>query len=139
MKTKVCPLCKEEKPLDQYHKRPERPCGVKPRCKDCSNAQRKGHYAKEKESGKLRIRGWARQNIDITYEEYSARFIELGGRCEICFDKLPALCVDHNHMTGAIRGLLCTPCNLAISSLKESTEIMLNAIKYIQKYEGKDV
>lgn len=33
---KLCPVCKEWKPLTAYDKRPERPIGVKPKCKSCA-------------------------------------------------------------------------------------------------------
>jgi hypothetical protein len=31
-----------------------------------------------------------------------------------------------------IRGLLCSPCNTGIGALKESKDIMLNAIAYLE-------
>lgn len=33
---KLCPVCKEWKLLSEYDKRPERPIGVKPKCKACA-------------------------------------------------------------------------------------------------------
>ena len=45
-----------------------------------------------------------------------------------------ALTVDHNHVTGQIRGLLCTNCNLGIGNFKDKTELLKNAIKYLEKY-----
>lgn len=64
------------------------------------------------------------------------------GVCKICLggDKrqwrdgrkqfLP-LCVDHNHDTGEIRGLLCNKCNVAIALLGENTDVLHNAIRYL--------
>lgn len=37
---KLCPVCNEWKLLSQYDKRPERPIGVKPKCKVCSKVYR---------------------------------------------------------------------------------------------------
>ena len=138
MKYKVCTKCKVNKPHSDYHSRPERPIGIKPRCKECSNLARKDFYNKDKQSGRLRETIWARQNINITYDEYLSRYNFLDGRCEICKDPHDVLCVDHNHTTGEVRGLLCTPCNLAIENLQESVVIMERAIKYIQQYGGKN-
>lgn len=139
MKSKVCTLCGVEKPVDEYHKRPERPVGVKSKCKSCCNKARKTAYKKDRASGSLRETIWVRQGIVITFAEYSERFAELNGCCEICSDRLDTLCVDHDHLTGQIRGLLCTPCNLAIENLKESVSIMENAILYMKKYGGRNV
>jgi len=82
---------------------------------------------------------WKKSGIDITYEEYKKRYDRLEGCCEICKEEFDALCVDHNHSTGKIRGLICTPCNLAIDHLKESPDIMNNAIDYIKFYGGDNV
>lgn len=37
---KLCPTCGEWKLLSEYHKRPSRPIGVKPKCKTCSKVYR---------------------------------------------------------------------------------------------------
>jgi Recombination endonuclease VII len=56
----------------------------------------------------------------ITPDDYRALFIAQGGRCYICQRKTHSkrLAVDHDHVTGAVRGLLCADnergCNHAI-------------------------
>lgn len=70
-----------------------------------------------------------------------------GGRCAICgvrgdvqelgFKQRESLCVDHDHDTGAIRGLLCSPCNLGIGKLEDDPEIISNAVKYLRKHKRK--
>lgn len=49
----------------------------------------------------------------LTAGEYSALFDAQGGRCAICRarPKSKRLAVDHDHKTGAVRGLLCSRCN----------------------------
>lgn len=58
------------------------------------------------------------------------------GRCAIC-KELPAngerLVVDHCHTSGAVRGLLCKPCNLAIGLMKDKVERMASAILYLEE------
>ena len=46
------------------------------------------------------------------------------------------LCVDHDHRTGMIRGLLCTQCNRAIGLLKDSVEVLEAAIGYLRRSEA---
>ncbi len=59
----------------------------------------------------------------ITGDDY-ARLLELqGGKCAVCRarPKSKRLVVDHNHTTGAVRGLLCARCNHeALGSLHDS-------------------
>ena len=59
------------------------------------------------------------------------------GGCAICGYKFGQkkgdIKVDHCHNQGHVRGLLCDLCNRGIGMLKENTEILSNAIKYIQQ------
>lgn len=62
-------------------------------------------------------------------------------KCAICnieFDpssKETVACVDHDHQTGKVRGLLCRQCNSAIGLLHDNVELCLNAYKYLKEYE----
>lgn len=49
----------------------------------------------------------------ITGDDYAALLKRQGGRCAICRarPKSKRLAVDHDHKTGAVRGLLCSRCN----------------------------
>ncbi len=70
-------------------------------------------------------RAHLKRKYGITLEEYELLFEVAGGKCAICLrsetarrkGKLRTLCVDHDHATGAVRGLLCTSCNRAIGYL----------------------
>ena len=44
--------------------------------------------------------------------------------------------VDHNHLTGMIRGILCHPCNSILGQFNENLEYISNAIKYLGRYRG---
>lgn len=41
-------------------------------------------------------------------------------------------CVDHDHKTGVVRGLLCWNCNVAIGKLDDNPDTVLNAYKYLK-------
>lgn len=51
-------------------------------------------------------------------------------KCRICRKRKP-LCVDHDHKTKNVRGLLCRSCNAAIGALGDSYEGLLNAANYL--------
>jgi hypothetical protein len=68
----------------------------------------------------------------LTPESYAAMLVAQEGACAICrreFDQRP--CIDHDHETGAVRGLLCRPCNSAIGLLRDDTAAMLRAVEYL--------
>lgn len=44
-----------------------------------------------------------------------------------------AFCIDHDHATGKIRGLLCDNCNKALGHLKDSIEIANCVLEYLKK------
>jgi hypothetical protein len=59
------------------------------------------------------------------------------GLCAICKEK-PAgkrnyLQIDHNHVTGNVRGMLCNSCNTGLGLLKDNVKLLKNAIKYLLK------
>lgn len=46
------------------------------------------------------------------------------------------LSIDHDHITGKVRGLLCRACNHLIGNSLEDEEILFKAVEYIRKYKG---
>jgi len=73
----------------------------------------------------------------ITEDQYNEIWIEQCGRCAICKkheqELGKVLYIDHCHSTGKVRGLLCQKCNTGIGLLFDDKEILLNAIKYLEK------
>lgn len=69
----------------------------------------------------------------LSEEELHALYAKQEGRCAIC--KRPegekALCVDHDHNTGEVRGLLCNSCNAMLGYAGDNTEILRRAIYYV--------
>ena len=69
----------------------------------------------------------------ITVEQFKSLLILQNNKCGICekeFKKIP--CIDHNHKTGKIRGVLCSSCNSGLGSLGDSPEIINRAINWLQ-------
>ncbi len=44
------------------------------------------------------------------------------------------MAVDHDHKTGKTRGLLCSNCNRGLGLLKDSIQIVKNALKYLKDF-----
>lgn len=63
-----------------------------------------------------------RKTYGITLAEYDEMLAEQHGVCKICGGVDPngrRLAVDHDHVTGAVRGLLCVRCNLALGQYEK--------------------
>jgi hypothetical protein len=53
------------------------------------------------------------------------------GRCLTCNKLCSDLHVDHCHLTGKVRGLLCGPCNRALGMIKDNPDTLSRMIKYL--------
>jgi hypothetical protein len=73
-----------------------------------------------------------RRLYGISAAEYDALLAKQGGVCAICRRRPKGrLCVDHCHLTGMIRGLLCHSCNLGLGSMKEDQASLVAALAYL--------
>lgn len=64
-----------------------------------------------------RKREWLKKRYKLTLEEYEQLFKQQAFACAICLQSKP-LCVDHDHTTSRVRGLLCAQCNFKIGWLE---------------------
>lgn len=97
----------------------------------------KNHYKANKELYRLKAMFKAH---GVTVEWYEAKLKSQGGKCAICGSRDPkgkgtAFCVDHDHESGKVRGLLCNSCNLAIGHLGDSAVNLERGVKYLRGYE----
>jgi hypothetical protein len=81
----------------------------------------------------------------ITREEYLNMSEAQNHLCAICnqpektinnrANKIQQLSIDHCHITGRIRKLLCSRCNLTLGNISDNIEILENAIKYLLEFK----
>ena len=71
----------------------------------------------------------------ITEDEYQDMLDRQSGVCAICksgdWGKKGSPHIDHDHLSGKVRGILCQTCNQAIGLMGDSTEKLMAAIKYL--------
>ena len=61
---------------------------------------------------------------------YAKMVIKQKEKCAICKRKRP-LCVDHDHKTGKVRGLLCRDCNLGLGMFNDDPNLIKKAILFL--------
>jgi len=76
---------------------------------------------------------WKRYGLSM--DQYAAMFAAQGGACAVC--RRPpqriSLNVDHDHVTGLIRGLLCPYCNKRVVGRHRVSTLLQNAAKYLER------
>ncbi|RJQ37454.1 MAG: hypothetical protein C4555_06370 [Dehalococcoidia bacterium] len=102
------------------------------------NIQRQAEYHQRwvNQGGKvIRLRYKLKSLYGLSIEEYVELSNKQGGVCAIYRQSEPKgrLCVDHDHQTGQVRGLLCQQCNKALGALRDSIENCLAAAKYLRE------
>jgi hypothetical protein len=62
--------------------------------------------------------------------------IAMQGGCAICLNMVPDTDwhVDHDHETGAVRGVLCRWCNLTLGNAKENVNRLRRAADYLDRF-----
>lgn len=133
---KTCSRCKANMELANFSRSKAQADGMHNVCKSCTKQYNDAN--KEK--------AWARNlksRYGITPEQYEAMFIAQNGCCKICgtddpgvngWGKRTRFAVDHDHATGNVRALLCSPCNGMLGLANDNTSVLRNAIQYLEEH-----
>jgi len=125
----ICPICNNNK---KHISKNNKTAGY---CKECYPKYRKTY----------RDKPGNRQKAIASYNKciYGKGLLLLNedilnqNECSIC--KTPkeeldrTLCIDHNHDTGEIRGMLCSKCNTGLGLFKDNEAYLLEAVEYLRK------
>lgn len=73
-----------------------------------------------------------RKRYGITIEQFEAILHAQGGVCAVCKRGNVVFCLDHNHKTLKVRGVVCLNCNLrVIGGARDNDELLINAALYV--------
>ncbi|MCP4264318.1 MAG: hypothetical protein GY777_01860 [Candidatus Brocadiaceae bacterium] len=53
--------------------------------------------------------------------------------CKICDEYMYKKCIDHDHATGKVRGMICQNCNVLLGHAKDDIDILQKCIKYLNE------
>ena len=160
MATKRCTACKKDKPLSEFYSDRRRK-GLRARCVICTNgdngSRRNANLEKYRHieaqsktrdrvgAGKARV--WQRnfkllKKFGLTMVQVEEMISSQGNGCAICGrdvvisapgrGRQDLACVDHDHKTGDVRGILCNRCNTAIGLLGDSPLLLIRALRYLK-------
>lgn len=96
--------------------------------------QRAWYRANRERLVRLNVANQRRRKYGLEPEEYDAMVAARVGRCDICGEQPDgALCVDHDHGTGQVRGLLCQDCNKGLGCFRDNPVFIERANDYLQE------
>jgi len=76
-----------------------------------------------------------KSQYNMTPEQYDEMFNNQEGKCLICkrpeIEFKKGLEIDHCHVTGKVRGLLCMDCNTGLGKFKDNITLLQKAIEYL--------
>lgn len=140
--TKRCPRCEQDLPRSAFKHRYN---GFSHSyCVPCDKAyaveRQRNYVARTPELAGVRRetnrRVVLRIKYGITLEQYNELMRAQDGVCAICHQSPSqtkrTLAVDHCHSSGAIRGLLCSACNIAIGVMQNDPARLRSAASYLE-------
>lgn len=106
------------------------------RAKECARLQKWNSANPERRRELNRIAGLRRYGLTVA--DYERMKDEQGGGCAICKrDEVASLFnrlyVDHDHVTGVVRGLLCYRCNAALGQFGDDLAGVSTVVRYLMK------
>lgn len=140
---KSCSKCGVEQPVSEFY-RNNRPSGFS-QCKSCVrsyDAKRRIQPGFREAARERQLRWHFRKKYGITMDDYERMLIQQNGICAICGQgetalgrsgEVKPLAVDHDHKTGAVRGLLCHRCNSVLGNAQDDPARLEAAAAYLRR------
>ena len=130
---KQCCSCSKAKPTADFSPDKSKKDGLASLCKECRNLRYSSRYSRSYRCKRLQAL------YGITADEYDLLCKAQGGTCAICKSKETGrndqwFCVDHDHATGNVRGLLCNNCNRALGLFQDNESIIKTAEQYVRTH-----
>jgi Recombination endonuclease VII len=140
---KFCPKCEKTLPIAHFYFN-ARLSRYDSWCKDCqriaNRVRRRTTYTPEVG----RAENYRRYGL--TLQQFEEMLVAQGGVCAVCgrpetvinpyTKKIQQLHIDHCHLTGRVRGLLCQECNTAYGMLEEDPERIRLLLAYAEKHKA---
>ena len=139
---KTCVDCGASKPLAEFYAHPTNADRHDQKCKGCRKGYSRARHERLRgtpayeEQRKRERRQWWVKRYGFDPDEYAAKLAAQDGRCAICGTTDPGrrsefFPIDHDHQTGATRGLLCHDCNLSLAGFGDDPDRLLAAAMYL--------
>ena len=133
-----CMVCDRRRSSMRYHSLSE----------EGKRANNQKSYQSDKAGRCAQTKAWAESNPDkreeimersrlkkygLTIDQYKSILVRQDGKCAICGDTLGCrVHIDHDHVTGLVRGILCQSCNVGLGHFRDNSMILREAASYLE-------
>lgn len=123
----------------KFHANKARRDGLNDYCKSCMTRTIREMRDKNPEKyKKIYRRHVLKTKYNMTPEQEKELLDKQSNKCAICYTDFDEgsykACIDHDHDTGLIRGILCQFCNKGLGHFKDSMLNINNAFNYLEKH-----
>lgn len=149
---KYCSKCEKVKVVNLFYRKKtqtSRGWAWDVYCIECRRSDCQNYSVSNRAKRNARLRKWRKDNpllakkkdrraalktkYGITEDDYQRMVKNQKGRCMIC-DEKKKLFVDHSHVSGKIRGLLCQTCNTFLGWYENKADIIIQFQRYLDSY-----
>lgn len=152
LKQKKCSKCGDVRDVGCFHKDYSNPGPLatfryRSQCKDCEHAACREYSSGNRERRNAGLRKWRAANPEkakandkrgrykklygLTLDQVEAIKSANGYRCWVCNKSRNALYIDHDHVTGKVRGALCPLCNTFLGKIGDDVATIERMIEYV--------
>ncbi len=143
---KLCCSCQTVKEVSlHFHKSSSSKDGRNAYCKPCQANYQRNYYKRPYVAAKnrkrcssavgkaLALKSRLKLAFGLSLEDYKQLLYKQNNVCAICErpDPRQRLSVDHSHITGKVRGLLCGNCNRSLGLIKDNLRTSIKMVGYI--------
>ncbi|GAA4226935.1 hypothetical protein GCM10022254_13340 [Actinomadura meridiana] len=125
---KYCARCKETKSINEFGRNRAESSGLTSYCRPCHSAAmaeiRRRNHGSERNF-------FLKRRYGLTEGRVDQMIAEQGGVCVICLRAEPKH-VDHDHLTGLVRRILCFKCNGGLGQFEDNPERLRLAAEYLE-------
>ena len=123
-----CPDCALMRLLSEFPRNAADGQGRQSYCRPCFAARTRAsderHHGSTRDKHLMRRYGLTSRDVDRMSEGQ-------GGVCAVCRERPPEH-VDHDHVTGRVRGVLCSCCNQGLGNFRDRVDLLHRAIDYLE-------
>ncbi len=127
--TAYCPRCDDVLPLDCFGVNAGARNGRTAYCLPCHNeVTREARIRKHGSTRDFHLK----RRYGLTSADVDAMVAAQGGRCALCDERDPQH-VDHHHVTGEVRGVLCSCCNQGLGNFRDRPDLLAAGVAYLHR------